>query len=442
MKFNYSIKILLVLCVQLMFSSIVFGQQQPSIDAGVTFFWQAAQANNNSPSRIDSININGTSYNLFVVPTAYQMTQLGPGGNGSNSIVLNGTTVINNSGLATWPTFALAAFQDRNLNHYFQGNPNGANICGNFGIIPTTPAQKQSLIYTPGIPVNRGGVVAITERGGNNCFHIAVFGTLPGSTVVSQLGQTFCRSSGNNNGAIFAPPAANSDYWRSGRTHDNNQTICIGLFYIDSLAAPGSTITRVQLTAASNDHGDGKFFILQKYAVADNDTNFINSTLYDDVSLNDNVPVGSVYQVTSPPSPGGGSFIFNPDGSFEYTPPFNFVGIVTFEYEVCLPFPNNNLCDQAIVVIVVLPDAGPNRNVCIGSSVTMGANGNGVWTASPGNPGTASIVSPNSPTTSITNFSATGTYTFLWSDNGFTAQAQVFVTTVPPLPNPIGIGCE
>ena len=445
MKFNYSLRILLAFCVQLMFVATISAQQQPSINAGVTFFWSAAQANNSSPSVIDSIEVGSVMYNLFVVPTSYELTVLGSAGHNANHIRQNGPqlAIAGGSANALWDTYALSAFQDRNLNHYFEANPQGAAICGNFSAVPTTSAQQQTLFYSPAMPVNQGGIIAVTERGGNNCYHITTYGTPPGGGAEVQLGQTFVRNSGGGTyGAVFGPPLAGGDYWRSGRTHENNQTIAIALFNFTDMAPAGSHITRVKLTAASTDHGDGKFFILQKYANADNDTQYINSTLYDNVSTNDNVPVGSVYQVTSPPNPTGGSFTFNPDGSFVYTPPFGFTGVVTFNYEVCLPFPNNNLCDEAQVVIVVLPNAGPDQHTCIGSSVTMGAIGSGVWTEAPGNPGTSTIVDPNSPVTSITGFSSTGTYTYLWTDNGVTDEAKVFVTTVPPLPNPIGIGCE
>lgn len=440
-KLVFSPKSIVFICAQLFLLTFVYAQQQPSIQNNVIFNWTGPQPNNNDPAEIVSIEVNGNLFDLFVVPSTYQMTQLGPGGHGPNRIRENGAVVLTGSNNAAWNATALSAFQDKNLNHYFEANPNGANICNNFGAVPTTNAQKQSLIYSPGIPVNDGGIVAVTERGGNNCFHIAVFGTPAGGGATVQLGQTFVRNSGNYNGQVFGPPLGTSDYWRSGRTNENNQTIAIALFYLDSLAPPGSLIERVQLTAATNDHGDGKFFILQDYAVPDDDTAYINSTLYDNVGDNDNVPVGSVYSVTSPPTPGG-ALSFNPDGSFTYTPPVGFTGIVTFNYEVCLPFPNADICDEALVVIYVLPNAGPDQMTCLGASVTMGANGTGVWSAEPGNPGTSTIANPTSPTTTISNFSAVGTYLYNWTSGPVSDQAAVVVVTVPPLPSPIGIGCE
>ncbi len=73
-------------------------------------------------------------------------------------------------------------------------------------------------------------------------------------------------------------------------------------------------------------------------------------------------------------------------------------------------------------------NAGPDRFACRSGSVTMAATTTpGTWTAQAGNPGTATITSPNSPITTITNFTATGTYYFLWTNNGVTDFATVTV---------------
>lgn len=101
------------------------------------------------------------------MPSLYTMTRLGPDGHNENYIIQNGTIVKNSSANPDWDTDALAAFQDKNLNHYFTSNDNGRNICSDFGAIATTDAQIQSLYYDQGIPSNEGGVLAITDRNAN-----------------------------------------------------------------------------------------------------------------------------------------------------------------------------------------------------------------------------------------------------------------------------------
>ena len=152
----------------------MIAQQSPSIQTGVTFQWSDTQSNTNDPATIASVTINGVVYNTFVVPSSYEMTRLGPDGHSQNTILENGTTLANSSNVANWNTFALSAFQDKNINHYFTSNLNGRNICSNFSAVATTDAQKQSIFYNPAIPSNSDGVLAVTERGANNCFYIEI----------------------------------------------------------------------------------------------------------------------------------------------------------------------------------------------------------------------------------------------------------------------------
>ncbi len=327
----------------------------PSVKTGVTFQWSDAQANPSNSATLQSVSINGSTYDQFIVPTGYEMTQLGPNGHSNNRIQENGGLVFSNSSFPGWDAAALAAFQDLNLNHYFESNNNGANICNNFAVIPATPAQKQSLIYNPGITSNTGGIVAITERNANNCYHIAVFGEPSGGGPVQLLGQTFVNPSPTAWGSTFLAPSGTSDYWFSGRVNENNGTIGIAIFQLSDIAPLGSTITRVQLTASTGDHGDGKFFIMQSFAMDESETTPINTTLNDDAGKNDNVPFGSNYTVFSGPS--NGSLMLNTDGTFTYAPNPYYVGTDSFVYQVCLPAPNDHICDMAIVTIQIV--AGP-----------------------------------------------------------------------------------
>ncbi|QVY63993.1 T9SS type A sorting domain-containing protein [Polaribacter sp. Q13] len=345
-----------------------------SIKTGASFKWTVDQPTRKHPAIIESIIINGEEYDLFVAPSGYQLTELGPDGHSKNAINLNGAKQIKNSGptpastvngygSAAWNTAALAAFQDKNLNHYFTAKPNGADICDNFTLEEdiNTKTQRQSLLYSPAIPSNQGAIVAITERNANNCYHIEVFGTTNTNNTEHSLGETFVKPYGS---AKFGPggtgvsgavtkPSDGSDYWLSDRVVDTGGTLGIALFYLNEIAPTGSKITRVQLTAASSDHGDGKFFIVQSYATNSQtkiiwNQPFINGNVTD----NNQVPVGSTYSnVGSGPS--NGVLEFNADGTYTYTPNDNFTGIDTFEYQVCLPAPNTSLCDTATVTIIV-----------------------------------------------------------------------------------------
>ncbi len=375
----------------------------PSIKTGVSFQWDGNQPNNSSPAVLQSITIDGNVFDQFAVPNGYEMTQLGPDGHSPNNIWKNGSKTISGSSGSAWDSKALDAFQDKNLNHYFEANPNGQNICNNFGAIPSTNAQKQTLFYNPGIPSNAGGFVAMTERGGNNCFHLAVYGTLPNSSTVQLIGETFVNNDGNYQGQVFGPPLGDSDYWRSGRTNENGQTIGIAIFRLSDVAPVGSTITKVQLTATTRDHGDGKFFIMQTYAANEHEQTPINTPLNEDAGKNDNVPAGSTYTVVSGPS--NGSLNLNPDGTYTYTPNNGFTGPDSFEYKVCLPAPNSSICDQATVNILVLdpPTANDDNGSGIpGNAVTVPVLSNdvaGTGTLDPASVQIDGTINPGDPLT-------------------------------------------
>lgn len=257
------------------FTSLYAQTNAPSIQSGVTFQWSDTQSAPDDSATLESITINGTVFNRLGVPTGYVMTQLGPTGNAANNIRLNGGFTETTSASGTWATSALTAFDDKNLNHYFEANGNGQNICDDFTAETTTNAQRQTLSYSPGIEVGVNSLIAVTERNANNCFYIEVSGTPAGGGAVQVLGETFVNndstqwgyggtgssSSLGTPGAINAP-STDSDYWLSDRVIDNYGTIGIALFNLVDIAPVGSTITRVQLTAATNDHGDGKVFII------------------------------------------------------------------------------------------------------------------------------------------------------------------------------------
>ncbi len=330
--------------------------QANSIRTGVTFNWADSQSTLSDSATIQSIDINGVDYNTFVVPSTYEMTRLGPGGHVENNIWSNGTRLIAGSDDPNWTSGALDAYQSLNLNHYFQSSATGDNFCEDYTAIATTDAQIQTIRYNPGIPSNPDGVIAITERGGNNCMYIELYGIPVGGGPEQLLGRTFIRNQGNLTGVRpQAPPTSNSDYWSSGRNNENNQIIGIALYHLSELAPVGSTITSIRYFGATNDHGDGKFFLMQTYAEDDTLEIKLDREGNGDIAANDLVPSGSTYTLISTTS--NGTLTFNTDGTFNYIPNPGFTGNDTFQYEVCLPAPNTSVCDTGTAVIVIKLEA-------------------------------------------------------------------------------------
>lgn len=353
--------------ILLTFSTIQFSYsqtQKPSVRTGVTFQWADTQAVPQDPATIVSITIDDVVYESIAAPSSYALTRLGPDGNAQNNVIQNGTNVVTTSADPNWNNSAISAFQDKNLNHYFHSNRNGRNICTDFGVISSTDAQIQSLFYNPGIPSNDGGVIAITERNANNCYYVSIYGVPAGGGPEQFLGDTFVRSFPSaQSGPTFAPPPDGVDYWSSGRVVENNGTLGIAIFVLEDLAPVGSVITRVDLTASTQDHGDGKFFILQRYAKPRNVSECRN--LIHNGDLNGiSIPTGSTFSLVSSPTPAGVNFEFNSDGTFTYEPNPGFIGDVTFDYEVCLPAPNADICDTSTVIITYKggPDSGCECN--------------------------------------------------------------------------------
>ncbi|MDT0540981.1 Calx-beta domain-containing protein, partial [Croceitalea sp. P059] len=330
--------------------------QANSIRTGATFNWADTQTNTSDPATLESIDINGTSYTSFAVPSTYEMTILGPSGHGSNHIMENGIQIVGSSNVPNWDADALSAYQDLNLNHYFECNGNGDNFCEDYSQVATTNSQIQTISYSPGIPSNPEGVLAVTERGGNNCIYIQVWGIPNGGGTEQQLGQTFVRNQGNLTGVgPQEEPKNNSDYWSSGRNHENNQVIAVALYELSELAPVGSTITQIKYYAASTDNGDGKFFIMQAYAQDECIDIKLDRDGNGDTSANDNVPAGSTYSLVSGTS--NGTLTLDSDGTYNYQPNPGYSGTDSFEYQVCLPAPNQAVCDTATVCIGIGPDA-------------------------------------------------------------------------------------
>ncbi|MBS1596376.1 MAG: hypothetical protein JST90_18840, partial [Bacteroidetes bacterium] len=86
--------------------------------------------------------------------------------------------------------------------------------------------------------------------------------------------------------------------------------------------------------------------------------------------------------------------------------------------------------DTATVTVTAKPDAGPDQTLnCypLSNSVTMAATGTGTWSAASGNPGTAVITSTTNPVTTISNFTAAGTYVYVWTNGSCKDTALIYV---------------
>jgi hypothetical protein len=75
------------------------------------------------------------------------------------------------------------------------------------------------------------------------------------------------------------------------------------------------------------------------------------------VAGNDVIEPGATFTTTT--APGNGTVVWGAGGSYTYTPAAGFTGTDTFTYQVCLPAPNQALCDTATVTIVVAPPGEP-----------------------------------------------------------------------------------
>ncbi|MDV7188590.1 PKD-like domain-containing protein, partial [Lutibacter sp. TH_r2] len=365
------------------------GVQEASIRTGVTFQWEDTQSVDEDPATIKSFTIDGVLYDQFAVPSYYQLTRVGTtGGHGSNGIIDGNTPESPTTSSTatddiydsnTWDTAALSAFQDKDLNHYFTANPNGTNFNNDFDAVAVdTTAQIQAIYYDPAIPSNTGGILAVTERGGNNSYYVELWGIPAAGGSEQKLGDTFVRTGGNLTTANVTAPVTNSDYWSSGRQHYNRQSIAIALFELSEIAPTGSQITEIKFVGATRDHGDGKFFILQKYAQEQTGSTIENQTLNGQLDNSSTTPIGSTYSLvedTIDPNDDV-SVTVNMDGSFELIPKDDFVGVYTFTYQICLPEPNEGICDTATVTVYV--DSEPEittEDVCYEEDVIFNITG-------------------------------------------------------------------
>jgi gliding motility-associated-like protein len=91
----------------------------------------------------------------------------------------------------------------------------------------------------------------------------------------------------------------------------------------------------------------------------------------------------------------------------------------------------NGCSDTMYVTVVAKPDAGADQTICQYSTTAMAATGSGTWTANAGNPALVNFTNASDPLTSVSGFTAAGTYAFYWSLNGCSDTMLIHVTAKP-----------
>ena len=184
---------------------------------------------------LDSITISGVNstidgvYTDLIVPDGYSPA-FSTNDPSDVDVLENGATTegINDPG---FEAAALAAFQDRNLQHFQRLDGHDYS------------SDSYTLTYDTPVLSSAGGFIAFTERGGNNPQQAEAFDI-----------------DGNSLGTIDLTLA---DYADTGHKANNNQNIELAIFAIDDLAPVGSEIASIQVSLAgsSNDGPDGKVFL-------------------------------------------------------------------------------------------------------------------------------------------------------------------------------------
>ncbi|MCC4214765.1 Ig-like domain-containing protein, partial [Leeuwenhoekiella parthenopeia] len=115
-------------------------------------------------------------------------------------------------------------------------------------------------------------------------------------------------------------------------------------------------------TVNPSDSATGTIESNEILAINDINDTFEGQAVSGDVGTNDENPDGpagsEVYTVVTQPT--NGTLVFNADGTYTYTPNDGFIGQDSFTYEVC-DGGSPRACDQADVVIQVLPIGGPEN---------------------------------------------------------------------------------
>ncbi len=90
----------------------------------------------------------------------------------------------------------------------------------------------------------------------------------------------------------------------------------------------------------------------------------------------------------------------------------------------------NIMCSDTTAIDIIVPDAGPDPAAvsCFSAgtaSINADASQNGVWSVDPSSAGTATIDDPNSASTFVNGFSASGVYTLVWTVGACTDEVTI-----------------
>jgi gliding motility-associated-like protein len=93
-------------------------------------------------------------------------------------------------------------------------------------------------------------------------------------------------------------------------------------------------------------------------AVDDNITTGLNDPINISILLNDSIPAGGTdTSITIITNPANGTAVLNGDGTVTYDPVDGFIGRDSFEYVLCITYPDTVLCDTAWVFINIELDS-------------------------------------------------------------------------------------
>jgi|688.fasta_scaffold02231_8 gliding motility-associated-like protein len=118
-------------------------------------------------------------------------------------------------------------------------------------------------------------------------------------------------------------------------TDQFSYTVCVGAL------CDNNTVVTITVTVSGSPNANDDFFNTNE-----------DIALTSDVSVNDSEPDGSELSFELTNGPTNGSIVFNPDGTFTYTPNINYNGADQFTYNACDP---TLLCEGATVFITVNP---------------------------------------------------------------------------------------
>ncbi|MFN8277889.1 MAG: gliding motility-associated C-terminal domain-containing protein [Chitinophagales bacterium] len=104
---------------------------------------------------------------------------------------------------------------------------------------------------------------------------------------------------------------------------------------------------------------------------------------------------------------------------------FTIAGIYRFVWSA------NSCTDTVQITVNTKPNAGSDQVTCQFSTASMSAFGHGRWDTLPGNPATAIFSNINDSAATISGFSASGNYGFIWTVNGCSDTAYVLVKSKP-----------